>query len=267
MTRTSLSLLLVAAVLGSSPTPADAKKCKNDAVRVGNLCVDTYEASVWETTDAATIKRIQKGTISDASQLTGAATQRGLTAPGDYGCAQDGAGCADIYAVSIAGVMPSVGVTWFQAVAACRNAGKRLLTNVEWQAAAMGTPDTGGADDGATTCNTDVATGATSLTGSRTGCVSDVGAFDMAGNLSEWVADWVPTSQAPCTTAWGTSIFGFASDDQMCLAGAATNPGGPGTLVRGGDYGTETEAGPLAVRTHGPASQASSIGFRCAREP
>jgi formylglycine-generating enzyme required for sulfatase activity len=50
---------------------------------------------------------------------------------------------------------PALYLTWFQAQQACMSVGKRLPTNAEWQAAAAGTPDTGDADDHATTCNTD----------------------------------------------------------------------------------------------------------------
>src|SRR5262249_30867660 len=93
-----------------------------------------------------------------------------------------------IYAVSIAGVQPSRCVTWFQASPACLPAGKRLLTSREWQGAAAGTPDPGVADDGATTC---VTTGDEPAdTGSRPSCASVWGAFDMVGNVDEWVADW-----------------------------------------------------------------------------
>src|SRR5262249_5475775 len=107
------------------------------------------------------------------------------------GCASTGSGCTNVYAVSLPGVKPAGFITWFQAAAAARNSFKRLPTNAEWTAAAMGTPD-GVLDDGLTTCN--VSTSATLNTGSRSNCVSDVGAVDMVGNQIEWVADWVPRS-------------------------------------------------------------------------
>ena len=70
----------------------------------------------------------------------------------DYApCADNGQNCADdIFAVSLAGVTPSARITWFQAQAACANAGKRLPTNAEWQVAVAGTPDPGpdNGDDG-----------------------------------------------------------------------------------------------------------------------
>ena len=73
----------------------------------------------------------------------------------------------------------------YQANQACLLSGNRLLPNREWQGAAAGTPDPGAADDGSTTC---VTTGAEPAnTGSRSSCKSVWGAFDMIGNVDEWV--------------------------------------------------------------------------------
>jgi Sulfatase-modifying factor enzyme 1 len=110
--------------------------------------------------------------------------------------------------VSIPGVTPAAKVSWFQALAAARNSGKRLPTNAEWQAAALGTPD--GAP-----CRVTSAPGGPLLTGTP-GCVSDVGAFDMVGNVWEWVAEWVPISTA--CPGWLLDGVGFKSDDTNCLA-------------------------------------------------
>jgi formylglycine-generating enzyme required for sulfatase activity len=137
-------------------------------------------------------------------------------------------------------------MTWFQAAAAARNAGKRLPTNAEWQAAALGTPEN--------LCNTSGNDFAP--TGTTAGCVSHVGAFDMVGNVWEWVADWVPRS-----TTCGS--WGF-SDDLQCLAGAATT-GAPGALIRGGDL-DGANAGVFAVDGSDTPSDASNVvGFRAAR--
>ena len=177
----------------------------------------------------------------------------------DYGTARphDGSGCKAVYAASIPGVTPSGYVTWFQAAAACANSGKRLLTNQEWTVAALGTPDPG-TDNGTTDCNVG-STIAVANTGSRSLCVSDRGAFDMVGNLDEWVADWVP--QATACPGWG-----FFADDQMCLAGASTVDG-PAALLRGGRFGSGALAGPLCVDArYDAASFLGPVGFRCGRE-
>ena len=94
-------------------------------------------------------------------------------------------------------------------------------------------------------------------TGANAGCVSRFGAFDMVGNLYEWVADWVPLS----TTCIGALYGG----DENCIGGASTTFG-PGALIRGGRFGTGASAGPFAVNGgNQPSSSNNIIGFRGAR--
>lgn len=224
--------------------------CPPDSVRSGMTCIDTYEASVWQTEDAPTIAKIKDGTVTLADLIAAGATQLGL-ASGDLaaaGCPDTGNGCINVYVVSIPGVAPAANLTWFQAAAIARNSGKRLPTNAEWQAAALGTPD------GAPCI---VSTGGPGLTGTA-GCVSNVGAFDMVGNVWELVADWVPQS----TSCPGWGLF---ADDAMCLSGASTIATSPGTVRRGGSFGDGANAGVFAVWLDAPTFKHTSIGFRCAR--
>jgi formylglycine-generating enzyme required for sulfatase activity len=233
-------LLGVAFAQQANPPPT----CPSDSVRVGPVCVDTYEASVWSGPAGGT----QYGATSD-----------------DYPCDDNGNDCTNIYARSVAGVLPSANITWFQAAAACRNAGKRLLSNQEWQMAALGSPQpTPGVDNGTTDCNTDSVLAAVP-TGARSGCFSTVsGAFDMVGNVNEWVAEWVPRSTICVASAWG----GF-SDDFMCLAGASTTANAPGAIFRGGYWGPNAgvgNAGAFAVSGNDDLNASFAyIGFRCAR--
>jgi hypothetical protein len=238
-------------------------RCGPDAVVAGTVCLDRYEASVWRvpsptTTNAILVQKIQLGLATRADLTAGGATQLG-TAGDDYApCTKNGQNCAnDIYAVSLPSVIPSAFITWFQAQEACANAGKRLPTSAEWQVGANGTPDPG-PDNGTTDCNTS-SDGSASLTGARSSCVSARGAFDMVGNLAEFVADWVP---AP-TMCPGWASF---SNDDMCLAGASTISNSPGALVRGGAFAAigGALAGPLAVHPFPPFRAAIFRGFRCA---
>ena len=247
-----------------------AAACPADSVQSGPVCMDKYEASVWNLapvpsgkSKAKLVVSIQSGTVSLADLQSAGAVQLGI-APGDLAaasCPSTGNGCIQVYAVSIPGVKPAGYITWFQAGAAARNSLKRLPTNQEWQVAALGTPDTGGSDNGSTTCDTDNlnVSGSLSPTGSRSACVSDVGAFDMVGNTWEWVADWVPRSpNAP--GSWGTF-----SDDWQILVGAQTT-GAPGALVRGASRFDHAQAGVFAVMADfSPSDQSGNFGFRCVR--
>ncbi|MEW5802096.1 MAG: hypothetical protein AB1847_08330 [bacterium] len=73
----------------------------------------------------------------------------------------------------------SSGMTWFVAQQAAVNAGKKMLPNAEWQAAALGTARSSGSgitngSDWSSVADQDV---------------SRYGVVGMAGNLWEWVAD------------------------------------------------------------------------------
>ena len=263
MWRNGMTILLgFGLLMVVMPAAHAALPCAPDSVPAGTVCLDRYESSVWRvpnpnTTNAPLVAKIQLGTATQADLTAGGATQLG-TVVDDYApCTDNGQNCADdIYAVSLPAVVPAANITWFQAQEACANSAKRLPTSAEWQLAATGTPDAG-PDNGTTSCNSD--SGSVALTGARKDCQSARGAFDMVGNLDEWVAEWVPLST-------GCSSWGALSDDFMCLLGASTTDVGPGALLRGGDFRSRTAAGPLAVvGSGGPFNARAFIGFRCAR--
>ena len=270
MNRTISAITMAAAFVGLA-TPAGAQgakaltKCAPDAVVAGTVCMDRHEASVWRvpgptTGNKSLAKKIRAGKATLADLSKGGATQLGVLSDDFAPCANSGQNCVDdIYAVSLAGVVPSAHVTWFQAKAACANAGKRLPSSAEWQDAVVGTPDPG-PDDGVADCNSFGF--ARTTTGARSGCVSSRGAFDMIGNLKEWVSDWVPKSNGCDFWSAGVSPTG----DRQCMIGVTTAGGDPGALLRGGSSNDGSPAGPLTVEATGPPSASlDNIGFRCAR--
>jgi Sulfatase-modifying factor enzyme 1 len=214
-------------------------------VRVGPLCVDKYEASVWSNAD---------GTGTPYGVLPGQTTYPG-------GFPENGNWTTAVYAVSKAGVLPSTSVTWFQAQQACALSGKRLLTNAEWQMAAANTPDS-------TICN--VSGGFVANTGSYAGCVSNWGVNDMVGNAGEWVADWIQGNANPWAPSGGNAGTDYG-DDLM----NGTNPAGnksvnsanfPTALVRGGYPNNGPDDGVFALDARSaPSFSDGDIGFRCAR--
>lgn len=270
MRRSAISALVAIVLVGAAGQAGaqgakPLKKCAPDAVVSGTVCMDKYEASVWRVpapfgANKSLVKKIQRGKATVAALAAGGATQLGVAGDDYASCDDSGQGCLnDAYAVSLPGVTPSAHLTWFQAQAACDNAAKRLPSNAEWQAAVMGTPDPG-SDDGTNECNT-FSAGAATPTGSRSFCISKRGAFDMVGNLSEWVADWLPRSAACGTWSAGVSATG----DEQCLADVTTT-GEPGVLLRGGHFLLGTNAGPLAINaSSGPSLTWEAAGVRCAR--
>jgi formylglycine-generating enzyme required for sulfatase activity len=262
-------LIVMAAVLAlAGPAAAAPPKCSSDAVAVGPTCVDKYEESLWQIppTNLALIKHVLAGNVTLAQLTAGGATQLSYQntleicqPPIPATFPQNGNWTAPVYAVSIAGVLPSGCVSWPQAEQACALVGKRLLTNQEWQRAAAGTPDPG-ATPGPLDCNTN--SPVASNTGSRTACVSRWGVFDMVGNVFEWVGDW--GDRASGCQHWGPD-FG---NDFTCAGGSGSgiNANLPGTVYRGGSFGDGDDAGVFYYNAApSPTNQALSIGFRCGR--
>jgi formylglycine-generating enzyme required for sulfatase activity len=225
-------------------------------VKVGPLCVDKYEASIWSNPDGT---GTQYG-YPFAPDYLSSSVNLPVTNPNGDG----------IYAVSKPDVYAARSVRWIEAQQACANSGKRLLTNAEWQMAAAGTPDPGDGGNGTTTCNTK--TNDVVLTGTTGNCQSRWGVYDMVGNLWEYVADWMHGSNTP----WAPSSAGTTYSQGVNSGGdtvgginavSATDTS-PAVVVRGGAWSNGTKAGIYAITTKNSLSgygNANAVGFRCAR--
>ncbi|MDH4273518.1 MAG: formylglycine-generating enzyme family protein [Gammaproteobacteria bacterium] len=154
-------------------------------------------------------------------------------------------------------VLPVVYASWFDANAFCRWAGKRLPSEAEWELAARGR------DGNEFTWGNDWAAGKSNTgdqewpmgvapVGSYQDDKSPFGIFDLAGNVSEWTADWY---QPYPGSDFSSADFGHKF---RVVRGAAWGGSGHYALqlyLRG------------AYRFNLPANYAKEdLGFRCAKD-
>lgn len=224
--------------------PKKGKACRADEVPQRKIHLDGFFVDKTEVTVAAYRKCVEAGACSD----------KGLTKPVVHGfdaavmeplCNWGKKGREDY---------PINNVTWFQAEAYCKWAGKRLPTAAEFEKASRG-PDgrkyPWGGDK--PTCKLAVfGTGCgkakTWKVGSLPKGASPYCALDMSGNVQEWVADWY--------------IEGYYAK------APARNPQGPeasdSKTLRGGDFsgddGTLRSAARLKMP---PTARIPGVGFRC----
>lgn len=186
------------------------------------FCIDRYEAS------------LDGGALGNAHQSSG----------DDAATALDGS--TQARARVALGVPPSTNISWYQAKAACTNAGKRLCTLAEWERACRG-PDANLYPYG-DTVDHEACNGffqpfkqEPANTGAFRDCGSAYGAFDMSGNVEEWTATAVeatPGSGVPDARALRGGSFRSNSKALACV-------------------GPEFHAA--------PGSTAADRGFRCCR--
>lgn len=171
---------------------------------------------------------------------------------------------------------PWVYVSRHDAAALCEKAGKRLPEAHEWYVAAIGTNDPQDVFT-AEGCNLarNRADGA-ALTGEGFRCVSDVGAFDMVGNVWEWVADdvvdgmWQDRALPNDGLIDGVDVAGMpftiSVTPDVLFAGDRFWLDRRGTmgLLRGGYYDSKHNGGVYSVYAASkPEFSGEAVGFRC----
>ncbi|RJO70450.1 MAG: hypothetical protein C4523_05390 [Myxococcales bacterium] len=262
------------------------KRGVDEMVKVGDFWIDRYENVIVDET---------KYNFGGCDGSGGTIYGQDVADPGSVwdsvGFPRNGQATTKLYACSVKNNAPMRNVTWFQAQAACGFSGKVLPTNAQWQLAAQGTPDPDSTQPtpGNEKCNIwadkgskpsgslwGPQSGQTIQSGSAAQCKSTFGAYDMIGNVREWVDMWGQAGKINTSFSCGANVqpwpTNYASDGTWNINGEAHHGTDcvsaiPAAAIRGGNWNQGAQAGVFALSlTSAPPYWELSSGFRCARK-
>lgn len=231
--------------------------CSSDMTFVtsptGGFCIDKYEASP-----------------ADDCQNSDPANQQDTRINLNY---------KECSAVSVLGKKPWRNISQNQAVMACAKAGKRLPTGKEWFQASLGTPDINAgwqADDCNVKKNWSDNPGPT---GSGKDCISSAGAYDMIGNVWEWIDGTVVDGVIAEKELPESGYIAGVDSDALPVKTDKDNKdanyyndyfwvkkNGVRTIARGGYWDNGEDAGQYAIYAVPDVSFAGpGVGFRCVK--
>jgi formylglycine-generating enzyme required for sulfatase activity len=199
--------------------------CPRGMSQLGSLCIDQYEATL---VDEVGHPLIDESGVGDVPE---------------YGNPDQGAdfpdGSTTARARPLAGQEPTVLITWYQAYAACQNAGKHLCTVEEWQTACGASVYPWGDEPAADTrCAVPDSNGnpiysGLQPTGSLTDCRGAGDVYDQIGNAWEWAdPGWLDADLTPQTAKLGGAWYAGAGN-AICPAEPVTEhaPNFNGTIA------------------------------------
>lgn len=244
--------------MGSSKEPIpQTGNCPDDMISIsaegGSFCIDRYENS----------------TSPDCP----------FGSPNSQNETRDNLEYTNCRTVSEPGKLPWRYISQNQAAVACAKSGKRLPTNKEWLAASLGTPDKPNnwtADDCQVSNNWSTQPGES---GSGSNCRSSAGAYDMVGNVWEWVDGTINEGIYHDKTMPQQGYVKGVDDEALP---SATDPdiadenynndylwiknNGTRAFARGGYWDNQAEAGQYSIYlVFEPSFAGPGIGFRCVK--
>ncbi|TXD37693.1 protein kinase [Lujinxingia vulgaris] len=221
-----------------------AEELAEEARAAEAAATEAAPAAVAQADSSASSASAGNGSSASQPAQTGGATRPTQQAPRPAANATDcppgmllvranaGNFCVDAYEYPGRGRTPKNRVTWFEARRLCAQDNKRLCTMSEWRSACGGAAFPYGNSYDADRCNTADEDGferSLAAAGSFAQCRSRSGAFDMTGNVFEWVEE---------------------------------------QRVAGGGYDSESDVASCRYSSpKAPGSGEANIGFRCCASP